>query len=200
MYSTKEAELIYYRKNLVDTSIEKIGTKEKLIILIAETVESYYSLKPKYWSFNAFWEQNISGKDGGKEYYGIKKFQYFNSKKNIVDIRSFREEAVEYIKKYGKPYKSSYRKRIGQNKKIHSGLWCINKKTYSHMRDVRKMSDEKMKPFNSRKDKNRINGWNRNYYRLCSCNWKDQTKDKKQWMHKAKAKDCKTIRTWMFEA
>ena len=62
----------------------------------------------------------------------------------------------------------------------------------------RKMCDKNMIPFNSKKDKDRIKGWDRNYHRLCSCNWKDQTKYKKQWMHKAKAKDCNTIRTWMF--
>lgn len=200
MYSTKEAELIYYRKNILNGFIERIGTEKDLIILIAETVQHEYSLNPEDWYFDAFWSQNITGKDGGIEWLQSKSFQYFNSKGNILDIRIFKEKAIEYVKKYGKPYKSNYRNRSNaQGRNIYSGLWYLNKKTYPHMWDARKMSDEEMKPFNSRKDKDRMYGWSRNCYRLCSCNWKDQTKDRKQWMHKAKAKDSETIRTWMFD-
>lgn len=203
MYSTKEAELIYYEENLATKTITKIGNKDDLIYHIAKSADDFFF---HFWKspidacFKRITEQNIT-KNDGQLWKENKIYHYFDSKGKTIDIRIFRDDAYKYVKKYGKPYDSSYKRNPKyQHRKRHNGIWYCNNKSSNVMGYVRKFHDEEMKPFLSKEDKESMKGWNKNYWRQCSCNWKDQKKYKKQWMHKAKAKDCNTIRKWNFEA
>lgn len=203
MYSTKQ-EIFYFEENLLTNTITKIGTKDDLIYHIAKSADDFYFhfwKNPMDACFKKITEQNITRGDGGSNWKEIKIYHYFDSNEKTVDIRIFRDEAYAYVKKYGRPYEGYYKRNPKyQFRHRHNGMWYCNNKSSNVMNYIRKLHDEEMKPFLTKEDKESMKGWSQNYWRQCSCNWKDQKKHKKQWMHNAKATDCQSIRKWNFEA
>ncbi len=203
MYSTK-TEIFYFEENLLENTITKIGNWNDMVYHLAKTADEFYFRyfkEPMDFCFKLISQQNITKYDGGYLWKETKIYHYFDSTGKTIDIRIFLNDAYTYVKKYGKPYEGYYKPNPRfQIRQKHSGIWYCNNKSCNTMGYIRKLQDEEMKPFLSRKDKIRMKGWDKNYWRENSCNWKDQKKYKKQWMHKVKATDCDSIRKWNFEA
>lgn len=193
MYSTKR-EIFYYEENLLTNTIIKIGNWNDMVYHIAKSADDFYF---HFWKtpldscFKRIIEQNITKGDGGES----RIYHYFDSNGKTIDIRIFRDDAYNYVKKNGKPYDSYYKGHPRyQSRQRHSGIWYQKNQSSNTMGYIRKLNSEEMKPFLSRKDKVRMKGWDSNDWRENSCCWKDQKKYKKQWMHKVNAKDCNSIR------
>lgn len=122
-----------------------------------------------------------------------KRFLFFDSRGCLVDVRKYKEQAIKLCiqNKWLNTSRFSWNGRHVLNKKRKKKSWRsgnyhggrTHRTSYhsSVQKTIKQNHDPEHKEFVRRRDKEmeRYGLWHRDI----SCSWKDQTKDRKQWMH-----------------
>lgn len=203
MYNIYNKSNIFYCYNHQYQRYTLIGNRDDFIAYIAKDIKDTYFSDSSRWIYSILDEQNLTMKDIRKEFYYVshdapvrqniclRNLTFYDGYYRIVNVEDFSYEVIKFIKENKsvkvKTYKSNYTSRH-----YHSG----NHERHKFPRVSRIMKYDltpEMKPF-IRVTKKRLPKYYDDVYRRVSTSWKDQNKDRKQWMHKIKAKDCDTIR------